>query len=333
MNISNENKSNVYRKHSEKQEGYYQFKKLYKIIQNDIKNIVISRLHNQIRILVKELEALKKENTIIKNDLIYILKRILNNKPEYNILYKSLSNNHNNSCINLKPNMNYNSSLISLNTKNSFLSAEKANTNNIQNNNYNTSRTKISLMKKADNLSNILTSDNNLKSEDKNRQLNNKIDSYLNSLYRHNFVENHFGYENNYNLNKSKGIYDELFCTQNSIYDNNKNHNSHKSMKISFDEKIEKGKYYSMKKPKYSKYFKHIKKVDHFKLNDKEKEKDNLNESINTKNKNKNKLANESIINKNGNESIRNNKGYGKKSNTKIKIIYTNRSPFIANKF
>ena len=50
---------------------------LYKEIQNEIKNIVINNLHRQIGKLIKELEKLKKENTIIKNDLFYILKKFL----------------------------------------------------------------------------------------------------------------------------------------------------------------------------------------------------------------------------------------------------------------
>ena len=36
----------------------------------------------------------------------------------------------------------------------------------------------------------------------------------INSLYKHNFIDSHIGSESTYNLNKNKGIYDELF-TQN----------------------------------------------------------------------------------------------------------------------
>ena len=345
MNITNGKNNNNFKIQNEilikNKPKNSKYEKLYKIIQNEIKNIVITKLHIQIEKLIKELEKLKKENIIIKNDLIYILKRILNNKTEYNIINKSLSNNHNNSCINLKPN----TSLVTLNkSKNSFLSTEKTNTNMLQNNNHitNTSRTKISLIRTVDNISNILTSDNNIKSEenkyhiDKNKYKNidNKIDSYLNSLYRHNFVENHIGYENKYNLNNSKGIYDELFNTQNSILESKINHNSQKNIRISVDDKTEKGKSYSMKKIKNnSKYFNYRKKIDHFKLNLNKNEKNNLNISTNKKNKNKRKIINENKMNRNGNDSVSNNMTSGKKSNSKIKIIYTNRSPFLINKF
>jgi hypothetical protein len=320
-------------------------KKLYKEIKEEIKNIVITKLHNQVQKLIKELNNLNKENLIIKNDLIYILKRILNNKAEYNNtntnynIYNS-NNFRNNSCINLNSNIspnNANSSSITLNK--SLLSSEiNVNCNNNYNNynNRNTSRTKINIMKTQDNIGNILDSEQNKYFLDKNKfkNIDNKIDSYLNSLYKHNCIGNHIGYENNYNLNKSKGIYDELFNTQNSILESKINHNSQKNIRISVDDKTEKGKSYSMKKIKNnSKYFNYRKKIEHFKLNLNKNEKNNLNISTNKKNKNKRKIINENKMNRNGNDSVSNNMTSGKKSNSKIKIIYTNRSPFLINKF
>jgi hypothetical protein len=226
--------------------------------------------------------------------------------------------------------------MISLNkSKNSFLSPEK---NNLQNNksNYHQSKIKISLIQTPENINTFINSENKEQNNDnkKFKNIDNKIDSYLNSLYRHNFIDNHIGNENNYNLNKSTGIYDELFNTQNSILESKINHNSQKNIRISVDDKTEKGKSYSMKKIKNnSKYFNYRKKIDHFKLNLNKNEKNNLNISTNKKNKNKRKIINENKMNRNGNDSVSNNMTSGKKSNSKIKIIYTNRSPFLINKF
>ena len=327
-------------------------KNLYKAIKEEIKNIVITKLHNQIKKLVYELDKVKKEKKIIKNDLVYILKRILNNKTEYNTLNQNINNFRNNSCINLNSNNNNfaNSSTITLNkSKNSVLSSEKTINNNIKNNR-NTSHTKISIIKTQDNLGNILDSETSIKSDkskyymDKNKYKNidNKIDGYLNSLYKHNFVGNHIGYENSYNLNKPKGLFDELFCTQSSVYENTNNHNLPKKARISVDDKNQKMKSNSTKKIKsennrykninYNKY-NHRKKNEKYKTILVKKEESNLNNSFSCKkNKIKRDLTN-SCINKNENSSSGNNDLYGKKSNSKIKIIYTNRSPFIANKF
>ena len=230
-------------------------KKLYKEIQNEIRNIVITKMHNQISKLIKEIKKLKKENAIIKNDLIYILKRILNNKNEYNLISQKMHSIGSNSCINLNSNINnsmiyYNNSTINLNkSKNSFVSTDK--TINV---NRNTSRTKISLMRSPEKIENFLNSEQNTKyghntyhlDRNKYKNFDHKIDSYLNSLYKHNFIDSHIGSESTYNLNKNKGIYDELF-TQNSLYENYKSNNSQKSLRKVGDEKAEKGKSSSVK--------------------------------------------------------------------------------------
>lgn len=365
MNITKEkNDKNNPNQNIRKDESktFSKFKILYKEIQNEIKNIVIIKLHNQISKLIKEINYLKKENVIIKNDLIYILKRVLINKNEYNII-NSKNNNMNNisslSYIKINTNMNYpNNSSLSLNkSKNSFVSNEKA--SNIQNNNnQNSSRTKISLINTPDKNNNILFPENNInceksknnidKNKNKYRNINNKIDKYLNNLYRQNFKDNHIGYENNYNLNKSKSVYDELFNTQGSIFDNRKNNNNNSQKKTisSFDDINEKVKAISAKKiKKYNQYknlniklnkFNDNKKFDYYKINVGRKEEDNLNNIILEKNNktNRNLIKKKDINNKGNNIIENNNNNYGKKSNSrKINIIKTTRSPFIVNKF
>ena len=357
MNVSKDINSNYLRSNITKGDSPLnnsKFKSLYIEIQNQIRNIVIIKLHNQISKLIKEMEKLKKENMIIKNDLVYILKRIIINKKEYNIVNPSINNIGNNSCINLNLNSNIinpNSSSLSLNkSKNSFLSNEKAFNAPISNN-HNTSRTKISLIRTPDNYNNISSFDNNTKQKqnkyfrDKspNKSIDSKIDGYLNSLYRHNFIDNYIGAENNYNLNKSKGIYEELFNTQCSINESNKtNNSSQKNMNISsIDEVKEKGKANSAKKIKYNQYknlnikinkYNCRKKIEDYKIKINVKDNANFITYLDKKNKtNRNLIKKKDIISKG--IDLENDNIYVKKSNSKINIIHINRSPFLVNKF
>ena len=328
------------------------FKSLYIEIKNEIRNKVIIKLHNQIEKLVKEIEKLKNENMIIKNDLVYILKRIIINKKEYNIVNSSLNNIGNNSHINLNSNiLNPNSSSISLNkSKNSFLSNEKAFNIPISNN-HNTSRTKISLIRSPDNINNILSSDYNLKQAQNKHFMNknssisidSKIERYLNSLYRHNFIDNFIGSENNYNLNKSRGLYEELFNTQYSLYDNNKKNNSlqKKMIGTSMDEMKDKGVTNSCKKIKYNQYKNlnikinknnYSKQIEDYNIKINVKDNDNIINYLDKKNKtNRNLIKKKDLINKG--IGLENNNIYDKKSNSKLNIIHINRSPFLVNKF
>ena len=338
-------------------------KKLYKEIKEEIKNIVITKLHNQVQKLIKELNNLNKENVIIKNDLIYILKRIINNKAEYNnvstIPNNTNNNFRNNSCINLNTSIspnNGNSSSIMLN-RSLFSSEVTANCNSNSNfNNRCTSRTKISIIKTQENLGHILDSEQSKYFLDVNKfkTIDNKIDSYLNSLYKHNCIGNHIGYENNYNLNKTKGLYDELFNTQSSVYDNSNNNNynnynnyksggtNHKSQKrinISIDEKIGKGKSNSIKKFKKDHKFKNIILYNHKqkKLHNKtviDKKDEGINGSSSCRyNKEKKFFIKDKDNGMNKNENGNNICVSTKNSHLKMKSNHTNRSPFLVNKF
>ena len=59
------------------------YKAIFKQIKEEIKSVVINKYINQVERLTKTIEKLKKENLLLKNDLIYILKRVLLNKNEY----------------------------------------------------------------------------------------------------------------------------------------------------------------------------------------------------------------------------------------------------------
>ena len=58
------------------------YKAIYKKIKEEIKSVVITKLLNQVQTLSNNYQKLQRENALIKNDLIYILKRILSNKKK-----------------------------------------------------------------------------------------------------------------------------------------------------------------------------------------------------------------------------------------------------------
>ena len=146
-------------------------------------------------------------------------------------------------------------------------------------------------------------------------------------------------------MNKSQSVYDELFNTQSSIYDNRRNNSSQKKTIGSFDDINEKVKAISAKKIKnYNQYknlniklskFNDNKKFDYYKINVNKNEDDNTDYFLDKKNKTNRNLINKKNKNNKGINLIENNNNYGKKSNSrKINIIKgSSRSPFIVNKF
>ena len=111
------------------------YKIIYQKIKEEIKSVVITKLLNQVQILSNNCQKLQKENALIKNDLIYILKRVLLNKKEYNKINISDTNK----AYQMKNlySMPYltNASFLNCKSYNSILSADIINENN--NNYYN----------------------------------------------------------------------------------------------------------------------------------------------------------------------------------------------------
>ena len=83
-----------------------EFDPLYKDVQNRIKDKVITKFLLTIQQQNKELSELRKENTLLKNQLTYILKRILLNKSDFNSAVKTTRIN------NLNNSLYYNKSMI-----------------------------------------------------------------------------------------------------------------------------------------------------------------------------------------------------------------------------
>jgi hypothetical protein len=186
------------------------------------------------------------------------------------------------------------------------------------------------------NENNILI-DQNTYHFDKNKfnNVDNRIDSYLNSLYRHNFVDSHIGFENNYNLNKSGGIYNELFNKKNQMTENNNLYKSYKSQKnirtipAERNDK-EKSNLIKINKNLSVEHTKNYRNNNYYR-NKSKKEK---NKSINnnsflykvSKRKNESYQFSNNHLNKNGNNNP-------KKSSSKRNNFSSIRSPFLVNKF
>ena len=180
---------------------------LLKEVQNEIKDKVISKYLLTIEHQAKELDQLKKENTLLKNQLTYILKRILLNKYDYNSAARTNKLNNLNSTINYNRSMLINDNNLKSNTMLRPLRSCE---------NYRTVTDKITSKYKENNNSpvNIQSLDTNT-NPNNNDSLNMKISGYLNSLYMHNFGNTNGG---NLSLNKNQTLYDELFPNKNSSY-------------------------------------------------------------------------------------------------------------------
>jgi len=192
-----------------------QFYDLFKEIQNEIKDKVNSKFLYAIEQQAKPTS--EKKNTLLKNQLTYILKRILLNKNDYYI--SAVKTNKLN---NLNSSINYNRSMIikdSNRRSNSIMSTLKSCGNyRTINGNFNPDKIQ-SRYKESNNLVNIHGADNN----NSNNNVDSKISGYLNSLYRHNFFNSNKA-GNDYFLNKNQTLYDELFQNKNgSYYINSKN--------------------------------------------------------------------------------------------------------------
>ena len=299
-----------------------QYYDLFKEIQNEIKDKVISKYLYTIEHQAKELAQLKKENTILKNQITYILKRILLNKYDYNSAARA------NRLNNLNSTINYNRSML-INDNNNI----KSNTilrplRSFEN--YRTVPDKItSKYKENDNSPvniQILDTNNNTNNND---SLNSKINGYLNSLYLHNFGNTNGG---NLSLNKNQTLYDELFPNKNSSY------------YLNIEEPIieENIKYKSAKKRENnsanSRYFnkKYItgnkSRRKNYSTGKRYKSKNNNNSMNNSSHKKRNKENSYLDHYDKGKYNTVNNT-LTQKNKIKKPIIYMKRSPFIANKF
>ena len=192
------------------QAGETIFENIYKNCEHEIKDEIITKLLLKIKQQNKKIESLEKENKKIKDNFIYVLKRILSTKDEY--CYYNRSNNFilNNSTSRNKTNNSRNASYSLRND-----SKEIYNTNYSIIDPYNKNKIKydININNSYDNLSVGESSEENQKNDIKEA----KAKKYLNALYRNNFntnPENPEGVQYSNFINKNMPLYEELFPKQ-----------------------------------------------------------------------------------------------------------------------
>ena len=304
-----------------------EYDSIYKEIQNGIKDKVISKFLLTIQQQSKELTELRKENTLLKNQLTYILKRILLNKTDFNQAVKSTRIN------NLNNSLYYNKSMIVNNNK-------KSNSNMLRPlrsvENYRVVSDNLNMdpmqSKYKDNNNNSST---NLLGLENNGYLNttssvdNKISSYLNSLYRHNFNN---GNRTNYYINKKNSLMEELFPNKNnSFYLNTENDPSTNLYGSNIKQK-------NLRKDLSTEKRDNNKNLKNYGGN-RSAERRNKNKylMVNNNSMKKRKKGNnfnyEKITGKNNYNTISNNDNQIKKNKPKKVQIYPKRAPFIVNKF
>ena len=290
------------------------YKLIYQKIKEEIKSIVITKLLNQVQILYNNYQKLQKENSIIKNDLIYILKRVLLNKKDY-MKADTTSNTNKNYQMKSVYSMPYLTNTLNQKSYNSVLSSDNIFENNnnyiqINKNLYNSNsglnnsmhgrqlekrRYSIDDDPKKGNNSSL----NNLENSNQFNNLQNKIDYYLNNLYKHNFAEEIIsGNASVHLINKDKPLYEELFSRKNKNY-------SHFNTEFNF------------------------KKIPNKKFGKKNENRD-YNYSTNTKtdnqsdyNKFKNNRKDNNILKVQRKNVLRKNKNLQIKANTGNKLIYS----------
>ena len=280
---------------------------LVKDMQNEIKDKVITKYLYLIEQQSKELTELRKENTLLKNQLTYILKRILLNKNDYTSAARTNRLNSLNSSI------NYNRSMIIKDNNrksNSMLRPLRSCEN------YRCVTENIASRYKETN-----NSTTNMLGNDNNTNVDNKVSGYLNSLYRHNF--NNTNKSGDYFLNKNKGLLEELFPNKNSFNMENDQLMGNEGNKNKTNKKRDNNS--SERRSSYKKNGARNYGIKNNSASKRYKSK-YLDTNINSTKK-KNLMDND----KNKYNTINNNGA--RKNKIKRPVLYSKRSPFIANKF
>lgn len=294
---------------------------ILKEIQNGIKDKVITKYLLTIQQQSKELTELRKENTLLKNQLTYILKRILLNKSDFNYAVKTTRIN------NLNNSLYYNKSMIVNNNNQKSNSAMLRPLRSVENyrvvsDNLNMDTMQSKLRESYNGNINIYSTENN-GYLNTNSSVDNKVSSYLNSLYRHNFNN---GNRTNYFLNKKNTLLEELFPNKNnSFYINTENDPTYNLYASNIKQKNLRKDLSSEKRENKN----IIKKVGGNKSAER-RNKYNRYLDVNNNSIKKRKKGFNQKINYN---TVNNNENQIKKNKPKKIQIYPKRSPFIANKF
>ena len=281
-----------------------QFYDLNREIQASIKDKVIAKLLTTVQNQAKEISSLKTENENLKNHLSYILKKIILNKGEYGFVGKSnplpnetsrikIRNNANNSAI-FKDNRKSKESILRpLRSVEQYRCVTEGNVFD-----------PVSSTKK----NRILNNEDYIYDQN-NTALDNKVNGYLNNLYRNNFINTN-SLSNDYYLNKNESLYDELF--------KNKKINSN----LKYDDNEDNKKDYSQ-----------------IRTNSYMKPKKRNNRNIREKRINQSayesaavRIRNSDVKQKKG-VNKNNNQTYGEKIKARRGMLYLKRSPYLVNKY
>ncbi len=179
------------------------FENIYKNCKTEIKNQIITNLLLKIQEKNKLISSLEKENKKLKDNFIYVLKRILSNKEDYNKNNNALITNY--YSIKSRPIESRNNMIYSIRQNNS---KEKTKVYNSMINSKSKKKIKIDYNNNSsvDDLSIEDNSDDN----QNNNIYERKAKKYLNNLYRNNFeCTNGIPYSNF--INKNISLYEELF--------------------------------------------------------------------------------------------------------------------------
>jgi hypothetical protein len=293
-----------------------QLNDLFKEMKSQIKDKDISKYLVLIEHQAKELSELKKENTLLKNQLTYILKRILLNKNDYTSAARTNRLNSLNSSINYNRSMairDSNGKSNSMMKPLKSLEYYRSVTENIS------SRYKEG----NDGLANIGT-------DGSNNNVDNRAGGYLNSLYRHNF-NNRNKAGGNFFMNKNQTLTEELFPNkENSFYMNTENeqlaydNNNNKTRKKRENNSSERRGLYK----KANTYMRNNYETKSKSTSKRYKPKFlDINNDI-TKKRNK-----ENIYLDNKDKGKYNTINSGRRAPKKRPIIYAKTSPYLANKF
>ena len=186
------------------------FENIYQNCQNEIKDQIISKLLSKIQSQNEKINLLEKENKKLKDNFIYVLKRILSYKDEYNNNSNSIKQN-NNIIANYNTMKNNNNSNKTRNKATYIINQN--NTSENYKNNYclieplNKSKKKFNLNNSVDNFSAFDNIEDDAKKSNINEE---KAKKYLNDLYRNNFGSTDGTPYSNF-INKNISLYEELF--------------------------------------------------------------------------------------------------------------------------
>ena len=303
------------------------FENIYHDCRHEIKDLIITKLLSKIEDQVKTINTLEKENKKIRDNFLYVLKRILSNKEEY-----SINNN------------NFSNLVISNYYSNKIKPYESGKNVSYRINKSNSKEKKISIDKSSRNIKfkldfnssfdNISGEDNNNSDDERNNNIiEAKAKKYLNDLYKKNFNGTD-GIPNSNFINKNISLYEELFskpANRNYIYKDTGLDDNYSPKKKGGISSSKRKKSTGMRKQDYMESFIDDKLVKTLNDNDFTTERSLLGNDNKNKKHNRSNMTHHYYKPKKIMKYTLNNES--DKKNKKKAISFVKRSPYLLNKF